>query len=180
MTPQLIEQQQTKKATKGVSGFILKGALLFIAWQLLYNFVLQPWGVLDKALTEIVVAGTVQMLSFFSADVFRIDNSVFLNGKQSINIADACNGLELIALYLGYFILLPSGWKKMLLYIVSGILMIAFLNITRCALLAHLYLHDISTAEIAHKYVFKLAVYAFVFIAWMLYSKNLKQKNAES
>jgi exosortase/archaeosortase family protein len=142
--------------------------------------VLQPSGIPDKALTQIVLSGTVEMLSLFYSSVQQIDNSVVVQGKPSINIEDACNGLELIALYLGYLLILPSNWKRMTAYIVLGIAGIYFLNIVRCSLLAYLFQHDVSTANFAHKYAFKLVVYAFVFWGWISYSKNSKHAIAKN
>jgi exosortase/archaeosortase family protein len=173
------EQKQQKAIPKGVARFILKAVAVFIGWQLLYDLVLKPSGIPDKALTQIVLSGTVDMLSLFYSSVQQVGNSILVQGKPSINIEDACNGLELIALYLGYLIILPSNWKKMAAYIILGIAGIYFLNIVRCSLLAYLFQHDVSTANFAHKYAFKLVVYAFVFWGWISYSKNLKHAVAK-
>jgi exosortase/archaeosortase family protein len=174
MIQERAEQKQQKAIPKGVAKFITKAIVIFIAWQLLYDLILQPSGIPDKALTQVVLSGTVQMLSVFYSSVQQVGNSILIGGKPSINIEDACNGLELIALYLGYLIILPSNWKRMASYILIGVVAIYFLNIVRCSLLAYLFQHDISTANFAHKYAFKLVVYAFVFAGWMSYSKNVK------
>lgn len=166
-------QQKQKGIPKNISKLLIRAAILFIGWHLLYNYVIQPWGLLDHWLTQVTLSATVKMLSLFFNDVQQTGNSILIGGKPSINIADACNGLELIALYLGYFILLPANWKKVVIYSSVGIIVIMFLNVVRCALLAYLYQHDISAAEFAHKYAFKLAVYAFVFVAWVHYNKNM-------
>lgn len=179
MTSHSIQQSQ-KGIPANITRFLVKGLALFIGWNLLYNLVLQPWGMLDKALTNALLNTTVRMLSLFFNDVYQMGNAILVEGKASITIADACNGLELMALYLGYFILMPAGWKKITAYALGGLLMIMLLNTARCSLLAYLYQHDISTAHFAHKYAFKLAVYAFVFLAWMRYSKTSKNESVQS
>ena len=95
-----------------------------------------------------------------------------------MSIARQCNGLELIVLYLGFIICLPSSAKRMLIYSIVGIVVIYILNIIRAALLAVMYAESHSMTDFAHHYVFKIAIYAVVFYGWVLYMKKPKKYGA--
>jgi exosortase/archaeosortase family protein len=59
---------------------------------------------------------------------------------------------------------------------VVGVSSIIVLNIIRCALLAWMYYQQMSVADFAHHYAFKLIIYACTFWGWYLYSKQLRNK----
>lgn len=157
-----------------VTKLLLRAALLFGAWLLAYSLVIAPWGVPDAFLTGIVVKGTVALLSLFFADAHAVGNDIVLNGVEAVSIANSCNGLELIMLYLGIIILMPQSIKKMAIFIGSGIVVITILNIFRCSALAYMFLHEMDMADFAHHYVFKIIIYAVVFYGWVLYTKKNK------
>lgn len=167
-----VQTTTVKKQRLHASRFIIRALLLFLGWQAVYHLVLQPWGQPDALLTHTVLTGTLRLLQLFFADVTLQGNAILINHLPSVSVADACNGLELIALYLGFLVLLPSGWKRMAVFAALGISGIILLNMIRCSALAVLYQHDISTAHFAHKYLFTLIVYAFVFYGWMRYTKR--------
>lgn len=158
--------------------FIIRAALLIIAWELLYNFVLRPSGIPDDQLTRIVQVGAMKLLSLFYTDIGADENVIVLNGSRAVSIARQCNGLELIVLYLGFIICLPSNAKRMISFGVIGTLIIYILNIIRTAILAVMYDINHSMTDFAHHYVFKIVIYAVVFLGWVLYMKKPKQHEA--
>lgn len=155
-----------------VTTLLLRAALLFGTWLLLYSLVIAPWGVPDNFLTGIVVKGTVAFLSLFYADAHAIGNDIVINGQYAVSIANSCNGLELIMLYAGIIILMPQNIGKMTAFICTGIIGITVLNIFRCAALGYMFLHNMYLADVAHHYVFKLIIYAVVFYGWVLYTQK--------
>ena len=157
-----------------VRPFLLRAAIVIIAWELLYNFILKPTGVPDDQLTAVVQWGAMKLLSVFYTDISAIDNIIVLNGQKSVSIARQCNGLELIVLYLGFIICLPSTPKKMITYGVLGTIVIYILNIIRTAILAVMYEQSHSMSDFAHHYAFKIIIYAVVFLGWVLYIKKPK------
>lgn len=163
---------------ENVRPFIIRAALLIIAWELLYNFVLRPSGIPDDQLTRIVQIGAMKLLSLFYTDIGADENVIVLNGSRAVSIARQCNGLELIVLYLGFIICLPSNAKRMISFGVIGTLIIYILNIIRTAILAVMYDINHSMTDFAHHYVFKIVIYAVVFLGWVLYMKKPKQHEA--
>jgi len=155
---------------------LIKIVILFGAWLLLYPTWLKPLGIPDTQLTQLVTAGTHWVLSFFYDNVQAVGSSILLNDMRVILIGTPCNGLELIALYLGILICIPGNWKRFLVFAVIGVSSIIVLNIIRCALLAWMYYQQMSVADFAHHYAFKLIIYACTFWGWYLYSKQLRNK----
>lgn len=158
--------------------FLVRALLLVVAWELLYNFLLKPSGIPDNQLTRLVQVGAIKMLSWFYTNVGEDGSAIILDGKKAVSIARQCNGLELIVLYLGFIICLPSAFKRMLIFSVVGLTVIYILNVIRTALLAAMYHHDHSLTNFAHHYVFKIIIYAVVFLGWMLYMKQNKKNES--
>lgn len=154
--------------------FVIKGLILVIGWNLLYHLLLSPLGIPDAQLTAAVQYGTAKILSVFYSDVQQHGASIFINGVQCINIAPQCNGLELIVLYIGFLLCIPSSVKKTLLFSSCGIAGIYILNVLRCSLLGWMYFENYSIADFAHHFAFKMVVYAAVFYGWVLYSRKPK------
>lgn len=155
-----------------VRPFLLRAAILIAVWELLYNFLLKPAGIPDDQLTRLVQVGAMKLLSWFYTDVGEDGSKIVLNGKDAVSIARQCNGLELLVLYLGFILCLPTNTKRMLSFAIIGVLVIYILNVIRTALLAAMYDQDHSLTDFAHHYVFKIIIYAVVFLGWVLYMKK--------
>ena len=158
-----------------LKGFLLKATILMVVWQFLYHLVFVPTGIPDQQLKTLVGNITAKMLSLFYNDVQAVDmgytTTIVVNGRRTLGIAPACTGLELIALYIGVLVCLPGNRKRMVLFIAGGIVGICLINSLRCALLVWIHTDYKMLFDIAHKWVFKLAVYFAVFGGWYLYLK---------
>ena len=175
-----------KQAYKGiplfVRSFLLKALFLFIIWKLLYQLVLFPARVPDKQLTQITAGATAMLYTNLLSNVnidFKeeaINNShrtiVFVDDKKIIGIADGCNGLELYVLYIGFLFCIPERFIKQSIYALGGIIIIFILNSFRCFGLVWLFLHHYSFADFAHHYLFKMIIYALIFLIWVKFSKK--------
>ena len=155
-----------------VRNFLLRALLLFAGWLLLYNLVLKPLNVPDRQLTEFVKWGTVKSLSLFYNNVSSEGQDILINGQTVVGIANQCNGLELIVLYLGFLLCLPTSRRRAITFAAAGTILICLLNIARCSLLAVLFMNHAFYANFAHHYAFKLIVYGAVFWGWIIYSKH--------
>lgn len=175
-------QQQVKRVQEvipaNVRKFLIRAIILVAGWNLLYHLLLKPALFPDKQLTDFIVWGTVKFLSLFHSDVTNIGNNIYLYGVRSVNIDHQCNGLELIVLYIGFLLCLPSSFKKMFVFSMVGIIVICLLNILRCGALAWMFLNMRTVVDFAHHYAFKLIIYAVVFYGWVLYSKKHVSKKS--
>lgn len=158
-----------------IRSFLWRALLLFAGWLIIYNLVLKPTNVPDGQLTKFVTWTSAKTLSMFYEDVHTEGQDIFVNGRAAVGIANQCNGLELIVLYLGFLLCLPTSRRRTIVYAVAGTIVISAVNVIRCSLLAILFMSHNYYADFAHHYAFKLIVYAAVFAGWIGYSKSTRR-----
>lgn len=164
-----------KQIPQSVRVFLLRSLLLFLGWKILYLFWLQPINIPDKQLTTFIVYCTTKFLSLFYSDTYYIYHTIFTNQGRGVHIEDHCNGLEVMVLYTGFIIAMPTIkkniWRK-LAYIAGGITAITLLNILRCASLTWIIYNHKELFVISHKYIFNLVVYGAMGAMWIIYCKD--------
>lgn len=171
--------------------FILIAILLIISWKLCYHLVLKPQRIIDKPLTTLTARIAVSTYNLLSNDsltyVGKLPSNNFThysefilrNNLKILSIADPCNALELMVLYVGFLFCLNTNFKRVVFFSIVGVISIFILNIMRCNGMIWIATHKYGWFHFAHHYVFTLVVYSFIFFLWMLYSKSLKQPKNE-
>ncbi|GAC1426564.1 MAG: hypothetical protein NVS9B7_11800 [Flavisolibacter sp.] len=180
-----------KQIPKQVRSFIFKGIMILLVWKSVYLAFLLPGRALDGPLTSIVGVGTTKALNLFTnsnsfsskyvIDKFQVRDGVqiepsvaiSIHGKRILTVADACNGLELLVLYVGFIISIPTTRKRELGFIFGGLAAIVLINILRCVGLSLVFLYYPKFGDFSHHFLFKLIVYCCIFCLWLLYSKKL-------
>lgn len=175
-----------------VISFLVKAIVLFVAWKILYLSFLLPKRILDEPLTRGIGFSTVAVLNGLPGktlyhgrtipDTLDVDGGVFRgnvvgiyrNEEKTLTVADACNGLELMALYVGFIICFPAPLKRKLIFGVVGCGLICLLNILRCAALVGIFVHYRSYLDFSHHFAFQIIIYLFIFLLWYIFSKKLK------
>lgn len=171
--------------------FLLKGLLILVVWKIAYVLYLGPSGLLDKPLTALVGEHTSAVLNFLSTTAnyshkqvrFTVNDEpdqlgepvnavIFYFGKPLLTIAHACNGLELFVLYTGFLICMPASFIRLILYLLTGTLLIYGMNVMRCAGLALLSNFKPGMLDFAHHYLFKIILYSIIFVLWLFYTKQ--------
>jgi exosortase/archaeosortase family protein len=186
----MIRSARFKQIPEPVKKFLLKATIFFVAWKAVYLLFLLPGRILDKPLTHLIGEGTASTLSLFnrSGDYYAISTihpkgpygnqgiepvmAVRSGQSNLLDIADVCNGLELLVLYAGLILCLPATRIRKLAYIIGGIIGIEILNILRCVGLILVYLHKPQWLDFSHHYLFTFVVYAFIFWLWYLFSRD--------
>lgn len=179
-----------------VKVFLLKAVILFVAWKFVYLVFLLPERILDKPLTYAVSRGTVGLLN----GIYRSNSyhttagsnvavrfvgsipkeyqeatmNIYLGRDRLLSIADVCNGLELMVLYAGLILCLPSPARRKAVFIITGMLLIGILNVIRCMGLILIYEHKPEYLNFSHHYLFSFLVYAFIFLLWSLFLKETR------
>lgn len=161
-----------KDIPQPVKRFLIRAAIFFIVWRLLYYFVLGPTHVPDQQLIDVVIFGTKAVLSLFYDNLSKLGDVIYINGKATLQVAKDCNGLELIVVYLGFLICWPTNAKRFWKYALIGPVIITILNIFRCAALGVMFYNNNSFSDFAHHYLFKLIIYGVTFWLWVRYSKK--------
>ena len=174
--------------------FLGKALLFFIAWKIIYNVFLYDSKYLDKPLSTHVADCSVLVLNNLSMGGFvakrEMDSYIFEGGKTTheisviyhnnqrvLSIANVCNGLELMVLYIGFIICMPSAFKRKVIYIVLGVIILDFVNILRCIGLIYLREYYHNYFQFAHHYLFKAIVYTTTLLIWVLYTRKIHLKN---
>jgi exosortase/archaeosortase family protein len=179
-----------------IRAFLRNALIVFAVWKLVYFVFLLNDRILDKPLTNNVGEGTAWFLNYctpldgYSATAIN-KSSVFEGqlqlrevsqvrylGKDILLIADPCNGLELIILYIGFILCFPSSIRKKIIFIFFGGGIIELANIVRCGGLVFLkryYGYDLF--QFAHHYGFKITLYGIIFMMWMVFTKNIRFRN---
>lgn len=162
------------KEYKGVLRFLLYALGLCIGWFVLYDFWLNSF---DNWLTLRVVNTTVYLLNLIGYNASARGIMIQIDGLDTVFVYHACNGMVLMALFIGFIIAFPGPFLKKFIYIPFGILIINLLNVLRVAALAlnaHYFHHTLS---FNHKYTFTLIVYAAIFFLWMVWVKRFSGIN---
>jgi len=175
--------------------FLGKALLFFIVWKVIYGAFLYDSQHVDQFLTNHVGEASVLVLnnsglfSGFTAkneihnDIYAgeiVENrasAIYHNDKLVLYIANACNGLELLVLYIGFVICMPSNFWRKVLYIILGVIILDIINIFRCVGLIYMREHLHAYFQFAHHYLFKIMIYTSTFILWVIFSRKIKLKN---
>lgn len=99
----------------------------------------------------------------------------------SLDVRFGCNGLEAVMIYSVAVIAFPATWKKKILGIVAGFIIIQVINILRIASLAYSGIHFGRLFEYIHIYVAQglmIAISLGVFFIYLHYAKSKKTATA--
>jgi exosortase/archaeosortase family protein len=182
----MIRPTRLNRIPKPVSQFLLKAAILFVAWKAVYLLFLLPGRILDKPLTYVIGKGAAAALRLLNPSGDANYNAIptmnpeghepvmAIRSDQTVllKIADVCNGLELLVLYAGLILCLPATPSRKIAYITGGILGIEILNVIRCTGLVLIYLHKPQWLDFSHHYLFTFVVYAFIFWLWYQFFRD--------
>jgi exosortase/archaeosortase family protein len=174
-----------------VRAFFIKAVLLFIGWKLLYLLWLMPKGILDTPLTHSVGAATVFTLNVFGGGHFtgvpgwetqqldggQVSGSVvdiYYKGQNTLRVANACNGLELMVLYGAFLFCYPGRPGRRWAFLGGGLVLIFLMNVVRCALLVGIFLRYRQYLDFSHHFFFTFLVYACIFLLWWRYTMKPK------
>jgi exosortase family protein XrtF len=105
---------------------------------------------------------------------------IYHNNQPLLRIADPCNGLSLMALFLGFIIAFPGPWKKRLLFMLGGVVFIYLVNLLRVEMLIFTYLYYPDTFDFHHTYTYTIIVYLGVFYLWMLWAQKYSKPDTTS
>lgn len=174
--------------------FIGKAFLVFVIWKIVYGLFLYDSPLIYQILTKhvgessVLVLNNLGNLSGFTSETEEWDS--FTDGKlktqvaaiyhfdnKVLYIADACNGLSLMVLYIGFVICMPSKFSRKLKYILIGLIIIDAFNILRCVGLIYVYEYFNHYFDFAHHHLFKAIVYALTFLMMTVYARKISLKH---
>ena len=158
--------------------FLLTAALLYLAWYLLYAFVIHPWGGLDHAVIGSLISVAGHILTLLGYDLIpepvNADNirTIGVEGGHLLWIGDPCNGVGLFAVFLIFLLAYGGPWKHKLWFGAVGIASIHLINAIRVAALCIVVSINYEWLNFNHDYTFYVVVYGWVFFLWYIWVRR--------
>ncbi len=157
--------------------FIIFIFLFYISWYFVYYWWVHPLETVDLFVIDVTISISKWILELFNYSVFTgADRLIGIDGSGGLWVGDSCNGIVLFALFTGFIVSYKGNWKYKLIYIISGILSIEFLNALRLVFLAILDTHSRAWTEFNHAYTFTIIIYAYIFMLWILWVNKFSNK----
>lgn len=157
--------------------FLVLAALLFLAWSLLYNLVIHPWGVLDRWLIDRLTDHADALLQGLgytllpepSADTNRY---IGLQGGNFLWIGDRCDGLSVMVVFALFLLAFPGPWRHKPWFALLGVVSIHLINVLRVAALCIVVTIDYELLNFQHDYTFQVIVYGWVLLLWFIWVRR--------
>jgi len=107
---------------------------------------------------------------------------LYVNNQRVARIVEGCNAVSVMILFAAFIVAFSTTFKRTLLYILAGLIIIHVLNILRIALLGLGIFYYRDYAPFLHDVVFPLFIYGVVFVLWVAwvikFSGNAKTTSA--
>lgn len=155
---------------------IIKGIALILFLKTIYILIIAKYTNVDDWLTRAVGSSTAKLCSWLGRESRFEEGFLILSGIRSVYIGNACNGLELYALFSGFLLITPGKLLSKALYVLLGSGLIFLINTARVYLLGINFIHNPSTFEFNHKYTYLGLVYLAVFVLWMVWVELISKK----
>lgn len=126
-------------------------------------------------ISVLVGKNTEQLLKLFNYDVIIQKSAQYpwmkvgLNGHFLALIAEGCNAVSVMILFVSFVAAFSGKLKQTVLFILFGVLSIYILNIIRIALLTVLLFYFPEQNHLLHGVVFPLIIYGYVFVLWIFW-----------
>ncbi|MXN91009.1 exosortase family protein XrtF [Flavobacterium sp. Sd200] len=156
--------------------FLAKFALSYLVLSGLYWLYLSRFDAAafePDGVTRIVAEQSCDLANFFGAESGLRPHSgeaslrFFVHGKAVARVVEGCNAVSVVILFAAFVVAFSGTFKKTLLYILAGILIIHVLNIIRIALICIGVYHYPQYRELLHDIIFPLFIYGVVFALWV-------------
>jgi len=105
---------------------------------------------------------------------------LFVNQLYLARIVEGCNAISIIILFIAFIISFAEKFKKTLLFIFTGIVLIYSINIIRISVLAIALYKYPQHSEFLHGVVFPAIIYGMVFLLWMVWVRMLAKTKTEN
>lgn len=136
-------------------------------------------------ITNLVAKQSTSLLNIMNyntvLEVPEFGSGLLLTVKNaySVRIIEGCNAISIIILFYSFVIAFAEGFKKTLLFLLAGTVLIYIVNIARIAILVVVLYKYPEYEKILHGVVFPGIIYGLVFLLWMIWVRMLKTVRIE-
>ncbi len=125
--------------------------------------------------TQLVADQSANVLSWTDAKSYTMPHlkepsvKLIYKGKYISRIIEGCNAISVMILFISFVIAFTGKFKKTILFILFGSILIHILNIGRIALLCVALYHFPQYEHLLHGVIFPLVIYGVVFLLWVIW-----------
>jgi exosortase/archaeosortase family protein len=157
-------------STRRIVAFVGKVLAFYGLWYVLYDLWLLPNGTLDRWLSLNVawVSGALLDGLGFSAAVEG--RGLALSGVRGVYIANGCNGLSTLGLFIGFVLAYPGRARRRLWFIPLGVLAVYATNVGRIIVMLLAQKYWPAAFEPLHGFGLTTIFYVVVFGLWVAWA----------
>ena len=134
-------------------------------------------------ITELVAKQSSMLLSGFGFAGSVVPDggmpamTLLVNNMPVATIVEGCNAVSIIILFVAFLISFAQDFKKTILFLFVGMVLIYSVNIIRIALLSFLLYKYPEHTEFLHGVVFPGIIYGMVFLLWIIWIRITPNSN---
>lgn len=165
---------------KGVLKFLAVFTISYIILYLMYALFLKSSSSPD-VFTKLVSKQSVYILNQLNYKTTSEINAsysgikLFVNQKHIAGIAEGCNALSIMILFVSFILAFAKSVKKTFFFCLLGLVFIHIMNILRIVILIISIYNYPEYSEPLHSIVFPGIIYCAVFLLWMLWVKSFQK-----
>ena len=100
---------------------------------------------------------------------------LFVDNNFVVRVLEGCNGVSVLVLFTAFVFSFFQGWKRTLLFLVMGGILIYIINIVRIAIISIALYETPQYTKVLHDIVFPGAIYGTVVILWLIWVNGFKK-----
>lgn len=154
---------------RSVALFAAKMGAVYVVWFVVYDLFLLPRGTLDAPLSLLVTEATAAVVRLFGAEAIVRGREVWM-GAAGVYVADGCNGLAALSLFVGFVLAYPGTWRRRAWFVPAGLAVLVAVNVIRCAFLLYVQARAPQHFDVLHGYLTTYVFYAVIFGLWALWT----------
>lgn len=101
---------------------------------------------------------------------------LYMNQQMVGQIVEGCNSVSIIILFISFIVAFKQGWRKTLLYLFAGSILIYGINLIRIAILSIALYRFPEYQDFLHRVVFPGIIYSMVFFLWVLWVRSIPKR----
>jgi len=157
-------------STRRIVAFAGKTLAFYGLWYVLYDLWLLPDGTVDRWLSLNVATVSGALLGGLGVDAFVDGRTLALAGVPGVRIANGCNGLSTLGLFMGFVLAYPgSAWRRAW-FIPLGVFVVYLTNVTRVMLMVVTQKYWPAAFDPLHGFGLTTIFYVVVFGLWVLWA----------
>ena len=157
-------------SNRRIATFVGKVLAFYGVWYVLYDLWLLPDGTVDRWLSLNVAQVSGALLGGLGLDGFVNGRVLALPGVAGVRIANGCNGLSTLGLFVGFVLAYPGTARRRAWFIPLGVGAVYLTNVIRVVLMALSQKYWPAAFEPLHGFGLTTIFYVVVFGLWVLWA----------